>query len=391
MPSVPSVPAVNQRPEILMTPGPTPVPHFVLEAQAAPLVYHRGPGFAKLLNEVVDGVRWLLETTSDVIVYSSSGTGGMEGAVANLVSQGDKVLVVSVGYFGERFRTICERFGCEVTYLGYEWGQVAKAPDVAKALDADPEISMVFVQHSETSTGVVNDVESIARVVRERNRLMVLDAISSAGAIDIRMDDWGIDVCIGGSQKALGASPGVAFVAVGPRAWEAHRKSTAPRFYWDWTAYKDAFERPEAESPWTPAISVIAGLAASMRQARAEGRAEILNRHALLARAVKSGIQALGLDLMGEDPERAVVVTAVRTPEGLTDTQIVGSLRSKHGIVVAPGQGPLKGQVFRIGHLGWFEPLDIIRFFAALELVLADLGYTVKFGSAVAAAEEVLR
>lgn len=379
------------RPEILMTPGPTPVPHFVLQAQAEPLVYHRGPGFAKLLNEVVEGVRWLLETTSDVIVYSSSGTGGMEGAVANLVSPGDKVLVVSVGYFGERFRTICERFGCDVSYLGYEWGQVAKAADVAKALDADPAIKFVFVQHSETSTGVVNDIEPIARVVRARDRLLVLDAISSAGAVDIRMDEWGIDVCIGGSQKALGASPGVAFVSVGPRAWDAHRVSKAPRFYWDWTAYKEAFERPDAESPWTPAISVIAGLAVSMRRARVQGRQQILDRHLLLASAMKSGIQALGLDLMGEDPQRAVVVTAVRTPEGLTDQQIVGGLRSKHGIVVAPGQGPLKGQVFRIGHLGWFEPLDIIRFLAALELVLAELGYTVKFGAAVAAAEEVLR
>lgn len=379
------------RPEILMTPGPTPVPPAVLAAQAQPLVYHRGPGFARLLDEVVAGVRWLLDTTADVIVYSASGTGGMEGAVQNVTSPGDRVLVVSVGYFGERFRTICERFGCEVTFLDYEWGKVARAPDVARALDDDPEIKVVFIQHSETSTGVVNDLEPIAREVRERDRLLVVDAISSAGAIDLRMDAWGIDVTIGGSQKALGASPGVAFVAVGERGWQAHEKATAPRFYWDWTAYRDAAAREPSESPWTPAISVVAGLAASLRMAREEGREQILARHERLGRAVKAGVQALGLDLFGEDPERAHVVTTVRVPEGLTDAQIVDLLRSKHGIVIAGGQGPLRREIFRIGHLGWFEPLDIVRMLGALELVLAELGYTVKFGSAVAAAEEVLR
>lgn len=380
-----------KRPEILMTPGPTPVPHFVLEAQAAPLVYHRGPGYGALLDQVIDGVRWLLQTTSDVIVYTSSGTGGMEGAVANLVSAGDRVLVVSVGFFGHRFRTMCERFGCDTKVIDYEWGKTAKAADVAEALDADPDIKFVFVQHSETSTGVVNDVEPIARAVRERGRIIVVDAISSMGAVDINMDDWGIDVCIGGSQKALGATPGVAFIAVGERAWEAHKVSTAPRFYFDWTQYKEAQSRKDSESPWTPAISVMAGLAAALRVAKEEGREPILERHVLLARAVKAGVQALGLPTMGEDQERAVVVTAVKNPPGLTDTEIVGLLRSKHGIIVAPGQGPMKGRVFRIGHLGWLEPLDVLRFFGALELTLQELGYEFTPGAGVAAAEEVLR
>lgn len=382
---------MTERPEILMTPGPTPVPHFVLEAQGAPIVYHRGPGYSKLLNEVVDGVRWLISTSGDVFVYTSSGTGGMEGAVANVTSPGDKVLVVSVGYFGERFKTMCQNFGCDVTSIDYEWGQVAKAADVEKALAADPGIKSVFVQHSETSTGVINDIEPIARAVRAEDRLLILDAISSIGAVDIKMDEWGIDVCVGGSQKALGATPGIAFIAVSPRAWKAHQESKAPRFYWDWTAYKEAFERKDAESPWTPAMSVLAGLAASLRVAREEGREAIMQRHRRLAGAVKAGVRALGLDVMGEDEERAVAVTTVRTPEGLTDTEIVGLLRSKYGIIVAPGQGPLKNQVFRIGHLGWFEPLDILRFFGALELVLAELGYGLKLGAAVAAAEEALR
>ncbi|MBW3588207.1 MAG: alanine--glyoxylate aminotransferase family protein [Actinobacteria bacterium] len=380
---------MNERPEILMTPGPTPVPPAVLAAQARPLVYHRGPGYAALLDELVDGVRWLLDTKSDVVVYTASGTGGMEGAVANIVSAGDKVLVVSVGYFGERFKTICERFGCDVTFLGYEWGKTAKAEDVAKALDDDPEIKFVFVQHSETSTGVVNDVEPIAREVKARDKIFILDAISSAGAIDIRMDDWGLDVVIGGSQKALGAPPGISFVAIGKKGWEAHRASTAPRFYFDWTAYKDAADRDETESPWTPAVSIVAAMVEALRMAREDGRQEIFDRHILLGKAVKAGVQALGLDLFGEDPERAHVVTTVRVPEGISDSEVVGLLRSKHAIVTGPGQGPLKGQVFRLGHLGWVEPLDVIRLFGALELVLAELGYTVKFGAAVGAAEEV--
>lgn len=379
-----------ERPEILMTPGPTPVPFAVLAAQGSPPVYHRGPGYGALLQEVVEGIRWLVETAGDVLIFTASGTGAMEAAVANVTSPGDRVLVVSTGYFGDRFRQICERFGLQVTLLDYEWGKVAKAPDVAAALDADPEISAVLCQHSETSTAIVNDVESIARVVRERERLLVVDGISSAGAVELRMDEWGIDVLCGGSQKALGATPGVSYVCVSARAWEAHRRSTAPRFYWDWTAYRNSFELDPPESPWTPAMSVLAGMAAAIRMARAEGREQVFARHRLLSRAVKAGAQALGLDLVGEDAEHSYVVTAIRVPDGLTDGQIVGLLRKRHGIVIAPGQGPLKGKVFRIGHLGWVEPLDVVRCFGALEMVLAELGHPVKAGAAVAAVEEVL-
>jgi aspartate aminotransferase-like enzyme len=380
---------MTQRHEILMTPGPTPVPPEVLAAQAEPLVYHRGPRFGALLKEVIDGLRWLLGTKNDIVVFTSSGTGSMESAVANLISPGDKVLVVSVGYFGERFKTICERFGANVIFLGYEWGKVAKAEDVEKALAADPDIKTVFIQQSETSTGVVNDIAPIAKVVRKHPALLVVDAISSAGAVDLQVDEWGIDVCLGGSQKALGAAPGIAFAAISKKAWEANKNATAPRFYWDWATYKEAAERKDPESPFTPAVSTVAGLAAALRMAKEEGREEVMSRHVRLGKAVKAGVQALGLDLVGESPQTAHVVTTVRVPEGLTDTQIVGALRSKHSIVTGPGQGPLKGQVFRIGHLGWLSEGDIIRFFGALEMVLAELGYTLKFGAGVAAAQEI--
>ncbi|MGH2773020.1 MAG: pyridoxal-phosphate-dependent aminotransferase family protein [Actinomycetota bacterium] len=379
-----------ERPEILMTPGPTPVPHFVYEAQGAPVVYHRGPGYGKLLSEVMDGIRWLVDSAGDVLVFTASGTGGMEAAVANVTSPGDKVLVVSVGYFGERFKMMLERFGCEVTFMDYEWGKVAHADEISAELDRHPDISMVFTQHSETSTGVVNDLEAIARAVKAKNKLLVVDAISSIGATEIKMDEWGIDVLVGGSQKALGATPGIAFNVVGPGGWEAHKASKAPRFYFDWTAYKESNEKKNPESPWTPAMSVLAGLRAALRVAKDEGKESILARHRLLAASVRAGAEALGLSVMAEDPQRAVAVTPITTPEGLTDDQIVGLMRSKYGIILAPGQGPLKGKVFRIGHLGWFEPLDVIRMFGALEMTLAELGYPAKLGSAVSAAQEVL-
>lgn len=382
---------MTERPEILMTPGPTPVPEPVLAAQAQQITHHRTKKFSALLNEVNEGLKWLLQTQNDVLLFTASGTGGMEAAVANITSPGDKVLVVSVGYFGERFKTILERFGCEVLYLGYEWGKTAKAQDVAKALQENPDLKAVFIQHSETSTGVVNDIQPICDVLKGSGPLLVLDAISSAGAIDLRVDDWGIDVCIGGSQKTLGATPGVSFVSVSNRAWEAHKEAKAPRFYWDWTLYKQALDRDPPQPPFTPAISVIAGVAASLRMLREEGRERVFERHVKLGRAVKAGVQALGLDVFGEDQQNAHVVTAVRVPENVTDVDIVRLLREKHRIVMEKGQGPVGGQIFRIGHLGWFEPLDIIRFFGALEMVLDELGYTVKFGSAVAAAEEILR
>lgn len=382
---------MNERPEILMTPGPTPVPPAVLAAQAVSPTHHRTKTFGALLEEVTEGLKWLIDTENEVFIYTSSGTGAMEAAVANVTSPGDRVLVVSVGYFGERFKMICERFGCRVTFLEYEWGKTAKAADVAKALDESPGIKAVCIQHSETSTGVVNDIEPIAREVKSRDRLLVLDAVSSAGAIELHTDAWGIDVALGGSQKALGASPGIAFVAVSEKAWEAHAKAKAPRFYWDWTFYKEAAERDPMQPPWTPAISVLYGVRVSLALARKEGREQIHARHVRLGQAVRAGVQALGLDVLGEDPERAHVVTAVRVPEGLTDAEIVGLLASKHRIIIEKGQGPLRGQIFRIGHLGWVGPLDIIQFFGALEMVLTELGYTAKRGAAVAAAEEVLK
>ncbi|HZB03620.1 MAG TPA: alanine--glyoxylate aminotransferase family protein [Actinomycetota bacterium] len=375
------------RPEILMTPGPTPVPPTVLQAQGSPLVYHRGPGYGRLLREVTAGLKAMLDTEADVLLFTSSGTGGLESAVANLFSPGDRVVVPVAGYFGDRFARIAEVFGLDVRRLEDEWGSAARADALAEALDEAPTRG-VLAQHSETSTGVIHDIEALGKVTKDAGALFVVDVISSLGAVPYRGDAWGVDVAVGGSQKALGATPGIAFVSVSDAAWAATRRAKNPRFYFDWAAYKRSYDLPDPESPWTPAISLMLGLREALRLFQEEGQEAVLERHRILSEATKEGIRALGLDLDGEHPERAWAVTAVRAPEGVDGNELVARVRRDHGIVLAPGQGPLKGKVFRIGHLGHYDRFDIIRCLAALELTLGDMGYPVKRGAGVAAAEE---
>mgnify|MGYP005847697339 CR=1 FL=1 len=377
-----------ERPEIILAPGPTPIPPEVLLAQGSPLVYHRGPAFGELLRGVVERLKQLFRTRNDVLVLTSSGTGGLESAVANLFSPGDRVVVPVAGYFGERFAAIARAYGLEVRRIDYEWGRAVDPADVEAAL-AEAPTQGVLVQHSETSTGVVHDVEAVARAARAAGALVVVDAVSSLGAVPFDCDGWGIDAAVGGSQKALSASPGVAFVAVSPAAWEASERATSPRFYFDWRAYKRSFELPSPESPWTPAVHVLMGLRAALELYFREGPEAALARHERLSRAVKEGVRALGLDLYGDHPERAWAVTAVRAPEGIDGDELVARVRAEHGVVLAPGQGPLKGKVFRIGHLGYYDELDIIRGLAALEMTLEAMGYPTKRGAAVAAAEGV--
>jgi aspartate aminotransferase-like enzyme len=376
------------RPEILMTPGPTPVPPEVLLAQGSPLVYHRGPGYGALLREVTEGLRTMLKTTADVLMFTSSGTGGLESAVANLFSPGDRVVVPVAGYFGDRFASIAEAFKLDVRRIEYDWGRAARADDLEAALSEAPTKG-VLAQHSETSTGVVHDIEALGEVCRTAGALFVVDVISSLGAVPYRGDDWGVDVAVGGSQKALGATPGLAFVSVSDKAWEASAEATNPRFYFDWAAYKQSLDLPDPESPWTPAISLMLGMRAALRLFSEEGEDKVLERHRVLSEATKEGVRALGLDLDGEHPERAWAVTAVRAPEGIDGNELVARVRAEHGIILAPGQGPLKGKVFRIGHLGHYDRFDIVRCLAALELTLEAMGYPVKRGAGVAAAEDV--
>ena len=379
---------VVEKPEILMSPGPTPVPPQVLLAQGSPLVYHRGPGYGDLLREVTENIQRMMHTSSDVVVLTSSGTGGLESSVANLFSPGDRVVVPVAGYFGERFAKIARAFGLDVREIRYDWGRAVRADDVKAAIDEAPTKG-VLLQHSETSTGVVYDVEAISRVTSEANVLLVVDGISSLGAVPYEGDAWGVDVCVGGSQKAFSATPGLAFVSVSPKAWEASAASTSPRFYFDWRLYKSSYDLPNPENPFTPAISLMLGMREALRLYFDEGPERVLVRHRLLSSAVKEGVRALGLDLFGENLEQAWAVTAVQAPEGIDGNELVAKVRKDHRIILAPGQGPLKGKVFRIGHLGYYDRFDIVRCLAALELTLEAMGYPVKRGAAVAAAEDV--
>lgn len=384
----------DPRPELLMTPGPTFVSASVLFAQARPAIYHRGDRFAEMLDEVIEGLQWILQTDNEVLVLSGSGTGALEAAIVNCFSPGERVLVAVNGFFGERVRRIAAAFSLDVQVLVYELGEVVKPKDVAAALDRDPSISAVMVQHSETSAGVVNDVEGVAAVVAasKGRPLLMVDAVSSVGAIEIRGDEWGLDLVCGASQKGLAASPGLSFVAVSDRAWQRHAKARLPRFYWDFTEHRKTQQLGGGpESPWTPAVPILAGLAESLRIARAEGRAGLFENHRMNSVAVKAGVRALGLDVVGENIEAAVVTTAVRAPEGIEASDIVQHMRSRYRVVVAPGMGSMKDEVFRIGHIGRISSADVITTIATLEMTLKDLGAEVTEGAGVAAATETYR
>jgi aspartate aminotransferase-like enzyme len=376
------------RPEIILAPGPTPIPPEVLLAQGSPLVYHRGPGFGKLMRDVTSRLKELYRTSSDVLLMTSSGTGGLESAVANCFSPGDEVLVPLAGFFADRFKRLAEAYGLTVRTIEYEWGQRVRPDDVARALAEHPAKGVLLTQ-SETSTGVIQPIEALAKVANDAGALVVVDVVSSLGAVPFAFDDWGVDVAIGGSQKALSASPGIAFAAISPRAWEASKTATCPRFYFDWAVYKTFAELPDPENPWTPAISVMQGLHAALELYFQDGVDAAMRRHRMLSTAVKEGAKALGLDLFGEGLEDNWTVTAIRAPEAADADTISNMMRSEFGCVIAPGQGPLKGKVFRIGHFGYFDRLDIIRGLAALEMTLEKLGHPVKRGAAVAAAETV--
>src|SRR5512132_3036905 len=364
------------RPEIILAPGPTPIPPEVLLAQGSPLVYHRGPGFGGLMRDVTARLKELYRTeAADVLLMTSSGTGGLESAIQNLFSPGDEVLVPLAGFFSERWTKLAEAHGLVVRKVEYDWGRRIVPGEVAVALAEHPVKAVLFT-HSETSTGVIQPIRDLA---------------SSLGAVPVAVDEWEIDVAIGGSQKALSASPGIAFVAISERAWAMHRTATMPRFYFDWSIYKDYADKPEPENPWTPAISVMQGLHAALELYFQDGVDVALERHRTLSRAVKDGAQALGLDLFGEGLDDNWTVTAIRAPEAADADTISDRMRSDFGCVIAPGQGPLKGTVFRIGHFGYFSELDIVRGLAALEMTLERLSHPVKRGAAVAAAEGVFQ
>jgi serine---pyruvate transaminase len=380
------------RPEIILAPGPTPIPPEVLLAQGSPLVYHRGPGFGALMRDVTERLRELYRTdAAEIFLLTSSGTGGLESAVQNLFSPGDEVFVPLAGFFSDRWRRLAEAHGLTVHTSDDEWGTKLDPRRVSEAVGAHPGTKAMLLTHSETSTGVIQPVQELAAVARDAGALAIVDVVSSLGAVPFAFDEWDVDVAVGGSQKALSASPGIAFVAVGERARAATGSATLPRFYFDWNVYRSFASLPEPENPWTPAISVMQGLHAALELYFADGVEVALRRHEMLSRGVKDGVRAMGLDLFGEGLEGNWTVTAIRAPEGISADEICDRIRADFGCVLAPGQGPLKGKVFRIGHFGYVSELDIVRGLAALEMTLERLGFPVKLGAGVAAAEQVFQ
>lgn len=358
----------------LRIPGPTPVPQDILEAVAKPMVNHRGREFAALIQRVAGRLKEFFLTKNDVLILSASGTGGMESAIVNTLSPGDKVLAVSIGAFGERFAAIAETFGAEVTMLSYEWGQAARPDDVRRGLQDDPKIKAVLVTHNETSTGVTNPLEEIAGVVRQFDKLLLVDAVSSLGAIPLDMDGWGLDAVVTGSQKGWMVPPGLAFVALSDRGWQAYEGAKMPRFYFDLGKHRDSLSK--GQTPWTPTISVFFGLDIALERMSVEGLERIFARHARLARMVREGVKQMGLKLLCEDETYASdTVTAVRCPDGIEVTALRNLMEDEFGIVLAGGQGKLSGKIFRIGHLGLVEEDDIRHALEGLEQALSRLGY----------------
>jgi len=373
----------------LITPGPTPVPPEVLSALSEPVVHHRAPRFTEILKQVVAGLKYIYQTDNDIIVFSASGTGAMESAVVNVVNPGDHVLVASMGNFGERWKKLAATWAAEVTALDYEWGTKVVPADVEKALAANPAIKAVYVQQSETSTGVVNDIKAIGEIVAKTPAILVVDAISGLGATDLKTDDWHVDICVAGSQKALMVPPGLAYVAVSDKAWAVVEQCTTPRFYYDYATARKKMTGDSAQTPYTPAVSLMVAQNVAIDLIKEEGLQNVFERHRVLSRAAKEGVKALGLELFGpEDPE-ANSVTAVKVPEGVDGNKIGKIARDKWGVWLAGGQGQLKGKIFRFGHCGYFGHSDIIVGLTTVEMVLAELGYDVKFGASAAAAEQV--
>ncbi len=369
----------------LLTPGPTPVPPRVLSAMAEPIIHHRSPDFRRVFAECLERLQAVYRTGSDVLLFTASGTGAFESAVANLTSPGERVLVVSAGYFGERWTQVARAYGCDVVELRYAWGETPAPEDLASKL-RECGAGLVLLTHSETSTGVVADVQALAGVAKQAGALVVVDAVSSLGAVPLEPDLWGIDSVVSGSQKALMTPPGLGFASASSDAWGKQERATSPRFYFDWAKTRDG--QRKLDTPTTVAVTLVVGLNIALGMLLEEGLSSVHERHVALGRACREGVKAMGLELFSPDDDRSAVVTAVRAPDGVEADEVVLSLRDRFGIQIIGGQGELKGKIFRIGHIGYFDVFDITTALAGLELVLADAGADIERGAAVTRALE---
>jgi aspartate aminotransferase-like enzyme len=371
----------------LFTPGPTPVPESVMLRMAEPIIHHRHPEFKEILSRVNGNLKYLFQTVQPVLTLASSGTGGVESTFVSLFSPGDTVIAVNGGKFGERWVKMPRTLGLNAVEIKTEWGKAPTVEQIMTSLHAHPNAKAVYLVHSETSTGTATDVRTLARVIRDNSDALVcVDGITAIGAHEFRFDEWGIDVCVTGSQKGLMIPPGLSFVAVSSRAISAMETSKLPKFYFDLRKALKAHEKDD--TPWTPAISLIIGVDAALKMIREEGIEEIWKRHERLAMALRNGIQAMGLRLFSDSPSFAV--TPVWVPEGIEWKRFNSTLKEKYGITIAGGQEEFTGKIFRIAHLGYYDELDITTILSALEMTLLSCGHQFEPGKGVAAAQAYL-
>ena len=358
----------------LRTPGPTPCPDEVLEAMSSPMINHRGPEFREIILRLTEKLKQVFMTQNRLYILTASGTGSLEAAVVNTLSPGDKVLAVSVGYFGDRFADMTRAYGADVKKLDFEWGEAADPDSIRRVLREDPEIKAVLITHNETSTGVTNDLESISKVVKgESNAMLLVDAISSLGCVPLPVDQWRCDMVCTASQKGLMVPPGLSFISVSEDAWEAREGAKMPRFYFDLQSAQRYLER--GANPWTPNVSLFYGLDVALDMMLGEGMEQVFSRHAHIADMTRQGIRALGLELLAKKAHASNTVTSVKLPEGVDGAKLSELLRTEHSVVLAGGQGNLQGRIFRIGHMGRVTEGDIQEVLHALETTLPKVGF----------------
>ncbi|MBU1870000.1 MAG: alanine--glyoxylate aminotransferase family protein [Candidatus Omnitrophica bacterium] len=373
------------RKNYLLTPGPTPLPPKVSEAMSRPIIHHRTPQFQAILKEATEGLKYVFQTKNDVFILASSGTGAMEASVINLLSPGDTALSVQGGKFGERWAELCKPYGINAEIIDVEWGKAVSPLEIEKRLKANPKIKVVFTTLCETSTGVVNDIKAIGEVVNKTEAVLVVDAISGLGAIDLKTDEWFCDVVVSGSQKGLMLPPGLGFISVSPKAFKLIEAPKSPRYYFDLRKAKKAIDK--TDTPFTPAITLIIALNEALAMIKEDGLEKVFARHKKMADATRVAVQALGLGLFA--PTAASdVVTAAKVPQGLDGEKLVKTMRDTYGVTIAGGQGEMKGKLIRIAHMGFIEEFDIIAGISCLEKVLAQMGHKFEMGKGVRAAEE---
>jgi serine---pyruvate transaminase len=373
----------------LMTAGPTPLPPRVSQVMAEPMLYHRAPAFIEVYARVLNRLKIPFETAGEVLMFAASGSGAMESAAANLVQPGEPAVVASCGKFGERWVELCDAFGARTVHHDAGWGSKVDPADLDRVLGEHDAAGVVFTTLSETSTGVVNDVRELAEVAHRHGALIAVDAVSAVGAVRVAQDEWGLDVVLGGSQKALMSPPGLAFASVNEAALGRAGDKPGRRYYFDWQRTADGQRSDPPDSPFTPAVGLVQALDVALGMIEEEGLEQVLERHQALGRAARAGVKAIDLELFGPEDDNANVVTAIRLPEGIDGAGVPKVMRDRFGITIAGGQGKLKGQIARIAHCGYFGAFDILTSIAGLEMTLHELGHEVELGAGVGAAQRV--